>query len=390
MKKKDKYKYLFIAALATVSFLIVQNFAVFMGFIALTLSALTPLFVGCIIAYVFNIIITFFERHYFPNKNSDFIRATRRPFCLIFSFALVFATLAVIMMIVIPEIVTAVKLFYEEIPNIYHKVKDYGDKKLSEYPSINKKINEIDISKSDVTSKLADSAFGLFGSVISIISSVTSAVINAILGIIFAIYLLLRKDKLRADIIRIENAYLSEKVRDKLNFFFQTAHESFTSFFIGQFIECLIIGSLTFIGSLLFRMPYPAMTGAIVGVTALVPIVGAIVGAVLSAFIICTVSFSKALFFVVFFIILQQIDDNIIYPKIVGTSMGLPGIWVIAAVAVGGSLFGIMGMLLGVPLAATFYKIFFYNLEKRETKIAVSDTGGEASSDDGEMIGKTD
>lgn len=381
MKKKEKHKYIFIAVLATISFLIVQNFALFFEFVALTLSALTPMLIGCIIAYIFNIIMTFFEKHYFPKRNTKFINATRRPFCLIFSFAIVFATIALVMIIVIPEIVTAVKLFYDEIPQIYHKGKDYADKKLSEYPAINKKINSIDIDKTDVTSKLTESAFGLFGSVLSFIASVTSAVINTIIGIIFAIYLLLRKDKLHEDVVRFQNAYLSQKVIKKMNFFLETAHETFTNFFIGQFIEAILIGTLTFTGSMLLRLPYPAMTGTIIGVTALVPIVGALMGAILSAFIICTVSFTKALIFIVFLIILQQIDDNIIYPKVMGTSVGLPGIWVLAAVTVGGSLFGIMGMLLGVPLAATLYKIGFYNLEKKEALISASKAEGEAPSD---------
>ncbi len=369
MKKKEKVKYLFIAALAVAVCLIVQNFVLFIRLIGLTLSALTPMMIGCIIAYIFNIIMNFFEKHYFPKQNSKFIAATRRPFCLIFSFSIVFATIALVMKIVIPEVVTAGKLFYDEIPDLYDRLRNYADKKLRQYPELNKQIDSIEINKADVTAKLADSAFGIFGSVISFISSVTSAIINTIIGIIFAIYLLLRKDKLHADVVRIQKAYMSEKVIDKMNFFLTTAHETFTNFFIGQFIEAILIGTLTFIGSSLLRLPYPAMTGTIIGVTALVPIVGALVGAILSAFIICTVSFSKALIFLVFLIILQQIDDNIIYPKVMGTSVGLPGIWVLAAVTVGGSLFGIMGMLLGVPLAATFYKIGFYNLEKKERLI---------------------
>ena len=369
MKKKEKVKYLFIAALAVAVCLIVQNFVLFIRLIGLTLSALTPMLIGCIIAYIFNIIMNFFEKHYFPKRNSKFIAATRRPFCLIFSFSIVFATIALVMKIVIPEVVTAGKLFYDEIPDLYDRLRNYADKKLRQYPELNKQINSIEINKADVTAKLADSAFGIFGSVISFISSVTSAIINTIIRIIFAIYLLLRKDKLHADVVRIQKAYMSERVIDKMNFFLTTAHETFTNFFIGQFIEAILIGTFTFIGSSLLRLPYPAMTGTIIGVTALVPIVGALVGAILSAFIICTVSFSKALIFLVFLIILQQIDDNIIYPKVMGTSVGLPGIWVLAAVTVGGSLFGIMGMLLGVPLAATFYKIGFYNLEKKERLI---------------------
>ena len=380
MEKKEIKKYLYIAGIAVAACLIVQNFSIVITLIGLTITALTPLLIGCMIAYIFNIIMNFFEKHYFPKNHSKFITASRRPVCLIFSFSIVIATIALILKVVIPEIVTAGKLFYDELPDIYQRIQDYANKKLSQYPAVNREINNIEVDKGAVTKMLTESSFGLFGSVISFITSVTSTIINIIIGIIFAIYLLLRKDKLANDIRRFQKAYLSEKTIRRMDRFFTTAHETFTNFFIGQFIEAIIIGTLTFIGSSILRLPYPAMTGTIIGVTALIPIVGALIGAFLCAFIICTVSFTKALIFLVFLIILQQIDDNIIYPKVMGTSVGLPGIWVLAAVTVGGSLFGIMGMLLGVPLAATFYKLGFYKLDKKEKALAAAANTGAAES----------
>lgn len=369
MNRKEMRKYLYIAGLAVAVCLIVQNFSIVITLIGLTFKALTPMLIGCIIAYIFNIILNFFEKRYFPKSKSKFILASKRPTCLILSFAIVIATIALILKVVIPEIVTAGKLFYDELPDLYKKTQDFANRKLSQYPSLNKQINNIDIDKAAITKKLTESSFGIFGSVLAFISSVTSTITNIIIGIIFAIYLLLRKDKLASDIRRLQKAYLSEKTIRRMDRFFTTAHETFTNFFIGQFIEAILIGTLTFIGCSILRLPYPAMTGTIIGVTALIPIVGALIGAALSAFIICTVSPAKALVFIIFLIILQQIDNNIFYPKVVGTSVGLPGIWVLAAVAVGGSLFGIMGMVLGVPLVATFYKLGFYELEKREHEI---------------------
>lgn len=372
MKRTEMRKYLYIAGLAVAVCLIVQNFSIVMTLLGLTFQALTPMLIGCIIAYIFNIIMNFFEKHYFPKRNSKFIAASRRPVCLVLSFTIVIATIALILKVVIPELVTAIKLFYDELPELYDKTKDYANRKLKQYPAIRREINNINIDKKAITERLTSSAFGIFGSVLSFISSVTSTVTNIIIGIIFAIYLLLRKDKLADDLQRLKLAYLSETANRRIDRFLKTAHETFTNFFIGQFIEALLIGTLTFIGSSLLRLPYPAMTGTIIGVTALIPIVGALIGAVLSAFVICTVSMTKALIFIVFLIILQQIDNNIFYPKVVGTSVGLPGIWVLAAVTVGGSLFGIMGMVLGVPLVATFYKLGFYKLEKKEKELALA------------------
>ena len=161
-----------------------------------------------------------------------------------------------------------------------------------------------------------------------------------------------------------------------MNHVLEITNDTFKNFFVGQFIEAIIIGSLCFIGMTILKLPYSAMAGTIVGVTSLIPIVGALIGAFISAFMIFTVNPMQSLIFIIFLILLQQVEGNLIYPKVVGTSVGLPGIWVLAAVTVGGGLFGILGMLLGVPILATIYKLVFEILERRErmqTAIVVSD-----------------
>ncbi|MBQ9808278.1 MAG: AI-2E family transporter [Ruminococcus sp.] len=371
MDKKEIKRYVFIAFLAVAVCVIVQNFSVFQNLVLLALKAMRPIFIGCVLAYIFNIIMNFFEKHYFPKKNTKLIKNTRRPVCLILSFAIVIGTIALVLNIIIPEIVNAFKIIYAEIPPLFIKVRDMVLDKLDEYPEISKELENIEIDKAGLVEKATNGAFGLFGSVLTMIGAVTSAVASVIIGAIFAIYLLLRKDKLFTDINRMMRISLSEGTIAKINRFFAMAHETFTNFFIGQFIEAILLGTLTFIGASLLHLPYAAMTGTIIGVTALIPIVGALSGAALSALIICTVSPAKAVVFLVFLIILQQFDDNVIYPKIMGTSVGLPGIWVLASVTVGGSLFGIMGMVLGVPLAATIYKLYFQDLESKEAAMGI-------------------
>lgn len=359
MDKKEIKRYVFIAFLAVAVCVIVQNFRLIQNFTALALSALAPLFIGCIMAYIVNIIMCFFEKHYFPKKNSGFIQNSRRPVCIILSFAIVIATIALILNIIIPEIISAIKLIYVEIPPLFVKTKDWALNKLEEYPDIYEQLSDIELDTASIAEKVTDGAFGLFNSVIAFIGALTATVTNIVLGTIFAIYLLARKDKLSKDSCRLMNRCMNESTARKIYHFFSVAHDTFTGFFIGQFIEAIIIGSLTFIGAKILNMPYAAMCGTIVGVTALIPIVGAFVGAGLSAFIICTESPKQALFFLIFLVILQQIETNLIYPKVVGSSIGLPGIWVLASVTLGGGLFGIPGMMLGVPLAATLYKIYF-------------------------------
>ena len=369
MDKQEIKRGVFVAALAVAVCVIVQNFSYVQGLVGIALKALEPLFIGCIMAYIFNIIMNFFEKHYFPKKNNKFISSSRRPLCLLFSFAITIAIIVLILNIIIPEIINAIKLMYSVIPPLFVKFRDWAMVKLEEYPDIQKEINNIELDTASIAEKVTDHAFGLFNSVISLIGTITATVTNLILGIIFAIYLLLRKDKLKEDLNRFQNLFISEKINKKINRFFSVAHETFTNFFIGQFIEAIIIGTLTFIGASILRLPYAAMTGTIVGVTALIPIVGAFGGAALSAFIICTESPKQALIFLIFLIILQQFEGNIIYPKVVGSSIGLPGVWVLAAVTLGGGLCGIMGMMLGVPLAATLYKLYFETIEQKEGRL---------------------
>lgn len=371
MEKKEIKRYLVIAAIAAAAFILVQNFSVAVKLLRLIFRALQPLIIGVIMAYIFNIIMSAFEKRYFPSRKTGFINSTRRPVCLIMSFVIAAAVIVLILNIIIPEIVSAAKLMGNFIPGFAADSKKFILKKLEEYPKIQKEIESFEFDKSGFTEKITNGALGVFNSALVIIGTVTSAVTNTVIGLIFAIYLLARKDKLQRDINRIQNACFSEKLNRQVNYVCATAHECFTNFFIGQFIEAILLGTLTFIGSVILRLPYSAMTGAIVGVTALIPIIGAFLGAGIGAFIIFTVSPTQALIFIIFLVILQQLDNNIFYPKIVGSSVGLPGIWVLAAVTVGGSLCGIMGMLIGVPLAATIYKLCFERLELREKELGI-------------------
>ncbi len=372
MKKKDIKRYWLIGVIALTVCIAVKHFSIITGFLKNVVSASVPLLTGCIIAYIFNIIMTFYEKHYFPKRHSNFINASRRPVCTILSFASAGIIIVLISNIIYPELVKAITLIYDEIPPFFRKIQDFAKTTLKEYPEIQEFINSFEPDVMSVTEKIGSGASDIFDSVISFIGSTVLLIANTVIAIIFALYLLLRKDKLKADIIRFQKAYLGDKVNKYINHIFETAHETFRNFFVGQFIEGVIIGSLCFIGMLILRLPYAAMASTIVGVTSLIPIVGGLFGAVISAFIIFTVNPMQALIFLIFLVILQQVEGNLIYPKVVGSSVGLPGIWVIAAVTLGSGLFKILGMLLGVPIVATAYKLIFEILEKRERLQAVT------------------
>lgn len=376
MKKKEIKRYSFIALLALIVCIAVRNFSVISKLLTTAFGALVPLVTGCIIAYIFNIIMNFYERHYFPKNQSSFIRKSRRPVCVTMSFASAVLILVLVINIVYPELINAITLIADEIPPFFTQVQEFAKTTFKEYPEIQDIIKSIEPDVMSITQKIGTGAYDVFDSLISIIGSTVSIITNAVIAIIFALYLLLRKDKLHKDIVRFQRAYLSEKVTRRMNHVLEITNDTFKNFFVGQFIEAIIIGSLCFIGMTILKLPYSAMAGTIVGVTSLIPIVGALIGAFISAFMIFTVNPMQSLIFIIFLILLQQVEGNLIYPKVVGTSVGLPGIWVLAAVTVGGGLFGILGMLLGVPILATIYKLVFEILERRErmqTAIVVSD-----------------
>ena len=372
MDKKELKKYLIIGAVAVAVMVIVKNLSYIGSFISLIFTAFSPLVIGCAIAFVFNIIMSFFERHYFPKSRKKIAEKTKRPVCLLFSVCIVALGIFLIAKIVVPEVAESCKVLYNTIPDIAEKLKEWAIKNFENIPDIQKKISELDINWATVTENIASfltsGATGLISSLVGIIGSFTLSITKICVGIAFAIYLLIYKDGIKKGVSRLKNAYLEKKTADKLQHIFDVTNKTFKSFFVGQFTEAIILGFLCSIGMLILRLPYAVMTGTVVGVTALVPIVGAFIGAIVGAFMILTVNPMQAVIFIIFLIILQQIEEKFIYPKVVGSSIGLPGIWVLASITVGGAMSGILGMLLGVPTVAVIYKLVCENLEKRESE----------------------
>lgn len=373
MERKELKKYLIIAVIIIGICAVVKNFSLLGVIIGLIFTALYPLILGAAIAFVFNIFLSFCERHYFPKKTDGFIAYSRRAVCLTFSITLTLGTIALLLNVVIPEFFKSVKLIWNEVPILAENLKDWAIKNSENIPDIQKKIMDMDIDWSafaqNAFSFLTVGAGGLISSVADIIGAFTLSVTRIVIAVIFAVYLLVCKDGIKTGLRRAENVYLKPAVSEKINHYLDTANKTFKSFFVGQFTEAIILGSLCTIGMLILKLPYAAMTGTVVGVTALIPIVGAYIGAALGAFMILTQSPMQVLVFIIFLVILQQVEGNLIYPKVVGSSIGLPGIWVLAAVTVGGSLFGITGMLLGVPTIATVYKLIYEDIANREEKM---------------------
>lgn len=207
--------------------------------------------------------------------------------------------------------------------------------------------------------------------VVSAVGSVFSTIVTWALALVFALYLLLGSGHPPGTGRRLLGTYLRPKDWDRVHYVFQTMDECFHGYIVGRCFDGVILGVLCILGMTILRLPFALAIGTLVGVTALIPIAGAYIGAVVGALLILTISPMKALIFIVFLVILQQVEGNLIYPKLVGTSIGLPGVWVLAAITVGGGMLGIVGMLLSVPIVATLYRLLQSDMRQRGKKAKV-------------------
>ncbi len=358
----------FLAAAAFV--LGIRYFEKIIGFLEMLQDILTPLFLGCILAYILNIVMSKLEKMYFPKKTERWVQKTRRPICLAVSIMAVVGIALLIITVVFPELFKSLALLGEGIPIYFEKIRQWGLDHSDQIPALEEWLNSLKLDwpkiAQNILGYLTSGIGGILNSTVLLVGVVGKGVVNFFLGGIFGVYLLLNKERLLHQVRRVMDALLQKETVKKVVHVATVVNGTFTSFMIGQCTEALILGALCTAGMLLFRFPYAAMVGALVGATALLPVVGAYIGAFVGAFMILMISPPKALAFLVFLTILQQLEGNLIYPRVVGASIGLPGMWVLAAVTLGGGLYGILGMLIGVPLAASLYKLFAEHVRKQE------------------------
>ena len=365
--------------LAVVAVLVVKYFSTILGALGAVWHVAFPLVLGAAIAYVLNILMKKVERVYFPNAQNKFIRATRRGVSILFSFVVIFGIVSILVLIIVPQLIQAFTVLIDAIPRVYARSLDYFQSNSGKYSSLGKFIASLQVDLDAVTKKLTASlskvVTGILNSTFSIAGALTSGVMNLIIAIIFAIYILAAKEKLAVQANQVVRAFLKKQTADRLYYVLGVANRTFSSFIVGQCVEAVILGSLCTLGMFLFQFPYAAMVGAFISATALIPVVGAYLGAAFGAFMILTVDPMQAVFFLIFIVVLQQVEGNIIYPRVVGSSIGLPGLWVLAAVIIGGGLGGVVGMLFGVPVAATLYKLLSDQVQKRlQTPSGIEET----------------
>lgn len=344
---------------------------VFQGISFLT-GILSPFLAGGAIAFVLNIPLKAFEEKMLGAWRGKSAQKTKRPLCIVLSIVSVVLVITVVVGTVAPQVASTASEIGRKIPAFTERVMEELDALARKYPQLTEQIEKLDLEKinwdallNNVLGFLKNGAGDMLTSTVNVASGIISGVVNGVISFIFALYILAQKEKLGNQGRRIISAYLPEKAGKKILEICGLLYKNFSSFITGQCLEAVILGTMFVIAMSIFRMPYALMVGVLIAFTALIPIVGAFIGCFVGAFLILIDNPLQALWFVILFLTLQQIEGNLIYPRVVGSSVGLPAIWVLMAVSVGGSLFGVAGMLLFIPLMSTGYSLLKESVNRR-------------------------
>ncbi len=340
--------------------------------VQLIYSVLSPFIAGAIVAFILNLPMRAYERWFFGKAKGKVAKTVKRPVCFVLSFITVALIITVVALAVVPQLTATITMLGRQIPKFVEDTIEYLDKLAKDYPQLAMWVTDLESAEINwdamldkVVAFLRDGVGNVLNSTVSVASGVISGIWNGVIAVIFAIYILFQKEKLANQGTRIITAFLPEKAAKNVLRVLSLLQKNFSSFITGQCTEALIIGALFIIFMSIFRMPYAVMIGVLIAFTALIPVVGAFIGCGVGAFLILIESPMTALWFVVMFLIIQQIEGNVIYPKVVGNSVGLPSIWVLFAVTVGGSLFGILGMLFFIPVVSTVYLLLRESVDAR-------------------------
>lgn len=341
----------------------------------LLLGMLSPFLIGAAMAFVLNLPTGFIERKIFGKWKEQKYTGIKRGLSIVLALVFVVALLVFAVLMVAPQLTATLKELGTVIPNYFRGVIAKLEVLASQYPEWKDALvalQELSIDWNSVityvTGFLKDGLGNVLSSTVGFAGSLAGAVFDGIIAFVFAIYILSGKEKLGMQAKKLLHAYLPEKVYEKTMKVLTLCNHNFAKFISGQCLEAVILGLMFVVCMTIFGMPYAVLVGVLIAFTALIPIVGAFIGCAVGAFLILMVSPVKALVFIIMFLVLQQLEGNLIYPKVVGNSVGLPAIWVLVAVSLGGSMFGVVGMLIFIPLMSTLYALLKENVTNRNNK----------------------
>lgn len=382
MRNDKKFiRQLVLIAFGVVLFWTLFNISAIYVHIKKIIAIISPLLFGVLLALILNVPMSWFERTLFkPDKDNHYGKikgAIKRPVSLLITLVLLISVIVLVIALLLPQLVDTVEQMYEKVPNLAEDLSETisNSKLLTKF--FNTEVWTADNINAKIKGVLENSEV-LFKTLIQTMNFATtlfSGIVNFILAAFFAIYMLMQKETFKRQLHKIVSAIFRKDIAERLCYVGNMSKETFSKFIAGQTIEALILGSLCCLGMQIFGFPNALEIGALVMVTAFIPIVGAFVGAAVGAFFIMFTSFEKALWFVLFIIVLQQLEDNLIYPKVVGKTVGLPSLWVLFSITVGGTVGGILGMFVAVPAFSVFYCLFreliLFMTERRQAKDAL-------------------
>lgn len=359
MKDKTRKDIIIIISYIALVIFALVNFSKIIAFLGKVISIFSPFLLGIILAFVLNVLNNFIEKKIFGKiKPSKIWNKIKRPLCITLSLILVFLTIFFVMNLLIPQLKNSASLFTDTLPAYKEDIIGILNKFDIDESTVNKVGEYLDNFGKVITDYIKGNSKDVITVTTEVATSVINIISKGIITLVFAIYMIAQKETLSRQINKVMKAYLKPKTINKINTVGTLANKTFSNFVTGQCLEALIFGSLVFVGMLIFRFPYASTIGVLLGFTALIPIFGAFIGTAIGFILIMMVSPVKAILFVVFIIVLQQIEGNLIYPRVVGKSIGLPGMWVLLSVTVGGSIGGILGMLIATPLCSLLYALF--------------------------------
>lgn len=366
LNRKNVRIILLIIVFTVVLFTAVQNLGALLGFVVDVWGVFSSVIAGLAIAFVLNIPLKLFEDKLFyglREHRNPTVRKMLRPVSIVCSLLITLGVLIVLLLIVLPQLVEAVAAVLARMPGYVTDLIAWLDGLLEPFDfSLSEYLNDIDWTKvfSDIGTMLSqgiNEILSAAGTAANVGTSIVGGVIDVVFSVIIAVYVLAQKERIGRFVHRCMDAFMPRRLSGNISRICTMAAETFSNFVGGQLTDSCILGILCFIGMVIFRFPYANVISVVIGVTSLVPLVGAFVGIMIGALLILTIDPLKALLFVVFILVLQQIEGNLIYPKVVGKAVGLPGVIVLSAVLIGGNIAGILGSICAVPVSAILYTI---------------------------------
>lgn len=368
--KIDYKKILEIVLIGIGCYWALNNFQIILDIFNSILAVIMPFLLGIMIAFILNVLMIRIEkilsRFILDKKYTSF----KRVISIIVSLLIVIGVIGIIITLIIPELTNAIKVIVKSFPETFEQLQVWINQNGNSFPQLETWINSVDLNSiaSELSGLFKIGLTGMLGSTVDVISMFFTSILNLVVGIVFALYILMSKETLKRQSHKLIDAYIPKRISVKLLEVGTLARTTFSNFVIGQTVEAFILGTLCAVGMAVLNLPYAPMVGSLVGITAFVPIVGAFIGGGIGAFMILTVDPMQALIFIIFLVVLQQLEGDLIYPRVVGSLVDLPSIWVLFAVTVGGGLWGITGMLFSVPVLSVVYALIKGHVNKSGTK----------------------